>query len=575
MSFRTPRSGVIVAAFLVAVAGVPLPPGTGDPVKPANPRLEAALDVIKADNLRADLEFIAGDEMEGRDTPSKGLRTVARYIRARLMRLGLQPGAGNDYLYRYPLEYRKPDFKGTVASMQRGSQTVPLELGKDYFFRSSEAVTASYTGTLKYAEIGRKESFNGDFKGKWALVESDMRMFNERAENAREAQALGLIVIPSTSVPFEQYDMFFTNFGSMMSKGGVRWPAAEASIPAAPASAPAAESSAPTAEASAPAAQAGAPAAESSVPAAQAGAPTAEAGAPAAQGGNQAADSASSTPEEPKAAPPAPAPVFPSVYLSSASFIALCKLLCIDDPLSFKPAPGQEIDLTFTDDRKSESNNGLIDLENVCGFWPGSDEKLMKEVILVSAHYDHVGISRGEVHNGADDNGSGTTGLLGLAEALAAHGPMRRSVMLIWVSGEEKGLYGSRAWVEKPSLPEGFKPFVDINIDMIGRNDPNQLLITPTSQHPKYNGLSRIAETVSPLEGFPTLGSADNFWERSDQYNFAKLGIPVMFLFSDLHKDYHQPTDDVDKIDYDKMRRVTRLVMRIIGALQEDSVAVQ
>jgi hypothetical protein len=111
----------------------------------------------------------------------------------------------------------------------------------------------------------------------------------------------------------------------------------------------------------------------------------------------------------------------------------------------------------------------------------------------------------------------------------------------------------------------------DINIDMIGRNEPDKLLITPTSARKEYNGLVKLAEANGPLEGFPKLGSCDAYWDRSDHRNFAvNLKIPVTFLFSDIHEDYHQPTDKPEKIDNDKIRRVVRMVLRMLEELQAD-----
>jgi hypothetical protein len=217
-----------------------------------------------------------------------------------------------------------------------------------------------------------------------------------------------------------------------------------------------------------------------------------------------------------------------------------------------------------------EVDEGPVIVENVCGLWPGSDPVLAREVVIVSAHYDHVGEHDGEIYNGADDNGSGTCGLLAIAEALAQHGPMKRSVLLLWVSGEEKGLLGSMAWSKDPTLPEGMEPVAALNIDMIGRNAPDYLLITPTSAHDAYNGLTRVAEAHAPFEGFEELGSCDDYWYRSDHMSFhVNLEIPVAFLFSNVHEDYHQPSDTVEKIDYDKIRRVSRLVVRMLDALQE------
>lgn len=236
-------------------------------------------------------------------------------------------------------------------------------------------------------------------------------------------------------------------------------------------------------------------------------------------------------------------------------------------------ALGATIDGRF---RESFAYGVLEDLllENVCGFWPGSDPELRKEVILVSAHYDHVGTSGDDVYNGADDNGSGTTGLLQIAEALAHYGPMRRSVMLLWVSGEEKGLLGSAAWTKDPWYPEeDMHAICNLNIDMIGRNASNEIGITPTQARDEYNRLTQIVEQQMKHEGFTDLNSADAYWSRSDHANFSRnMKIPVAFLFSDVHEDYHKPTDTPDKIDYDKIRRVSRLVVRMLHELQVDDL---
>src|SRR5690349_8682024 len=161
---------------------------------------------------------------------------------------------------------------------------------------------------------------------------------------------------------------------------------------------------------------------------------------------------------------------------------------------------GAQLALTVKETRVLAGKGGLVDVQNVCGFWPGSDPVLKNEMIIVSAHYDHVGYNGGTtIHNGADDNGSGTCCLLSLAEALKQYGPLRRSLMLMWVCGEEKGLWGSDAWNKNPYLPDGCKPVADINIDMVGRNAPEKLLVTPTHEHKSYSFLTKVAETYAPL----------------------------------------------------------------------------
>lgn len=245
--------------------------------------------------------------------------------------------------------------------------------------------------------------------------------------------------------------------------------------------------------------------------------------------------------------------------------------------LGFKPGAGDsyfhQYKLSSVTRGRRKGGGEEVVLENVCALWPGNDPSLADEWILLSAHYDHLGARGDTIYNGADDNGSGSMALLALAGALAEYGPMRRSVFLIWVSGEEKGLWGSMAWTLDPELPDGVRPVCNINVDMVGRNGPGRLNITPTRNHQAYNGLSRLAERLGPREGFPSLGSADAYWLRSDQVNFSRnLKIPVAFFFAGEHEDYHQPGDTADKIDYDKVRRVARLVLRMVYAMQEDEL---
>jgi len=235
---------------------------------------------------------------------------------------------------------------------------------------------------------------------------------------------------------------------------------------------------------------------------------------------------------------------------------------------------GATLGVHISETRRLTHPGGFRMFENVCALWPGTDPDLKDEVVIVSAHYDHIGVRDGKIFNGADDNASGSAGLLALARALKTYGPMRRSVMLMWVSGEEKGLLGSHAWTSRPWLPDGMFPIANINIDMIGRNEPRKLLVTPSRKlRDEYNDLVRRAERIAPSEGFDPLGSADAYWRRSDHMNFAdNLGLPVAFLFADVHQDYHKSTDTSEKIDYDKVQRCTRLLMRILDDLQEDGL---
>jgi hypothetical protein len=210
--------------------------------------------------------------------------------------------------------------------------------------------------------------------------------------------------------------------------------------------------------------------------------------------------------------------------------------------------------------------------ENVLGLIEGTDKK--DEVVVVTAHYDHVGVQDGKVYNGADDDGSGTVTVVELAQAFAqakkdGFGP-RRSVLFMTVTGEEKGLLGSEYYTDHPVFPLE-NTVVDLNIDMIGRldkeheNDKNYVYVIGSDK------LSSELHTISEAANkqytqikldyrFNDPEDPNRFYYRSDHYNFAKHNIPVAFYFNGVHDDYHQETDEVDKILFDKIEKIGRLV---------------
>jgi hypothetical protein len=481
--------------------------------------LEAALETVSADEIKADIFFIASDELEGRDTISQGQRVAARYLRSRLQRLGIPPGAKEGYFYEYPLRTQKVEAKESVTRWTSADRKVELEFGRDWFAASKDFRSLSVEGGVVFVGKGSPSDFRKrSVEGKWVLVLDDGGLVGDVERLVVESKALGALMTPAPDAKVEPYERRFAKEVRTLSRSTVQWPDSSRRDAASP------------------------------------------------RGGNAGAgEKGSSEASAGSRRDKGPAPLF--VWLTPAAASSILPELG-EGKL---PQAGAELTGTLSHTRKLAGNDGEVMAENVCGFWEGSDPELRKEVIIVSAHYDHVGYGGGtQIHNGADDNGSGTCGMLALAEALTVQGPLRRSVLLLWVSGEEKGLWGSKAWTESPWLPEGHRAICDINIDMIGRNAPDFLMITPTSARPEYNGLVRLAEKLAPMEGFPKLESCDSYWSRSDHANFAQnLGIPVTFLFSDVHADYHKPTDDPEKIDCDKIRRVVRLVLRMIAGLQE------
>jgi hypothetical protein len=215
----------------------------------------------------------------------------------------------------------------------------------------------------------------------------------------------------------------------------------------------------------------------------------------------------------------------------------------------------------------------LLQSSNVIAVLPGTDKK--DEFVLVTSHYDHLGIKGTEIYYGADDDGSGTTSVLQIAEAFAkakneGHGP-RRSIVFMTVSGEEKGLLGSEFYSEHPAFPLN-KTSVDLNIDMVGRIDPtyngdslNYLYIIgddklSSNLRPLTDSLNKRYLNMQLDRRFNNLNDTNRFYYRSDHYNFAKNGVPVIFYFNGTHADYHRPTDTVDKINFDLMAKRVKLV---------------
>ena len=223
----------------------------------------------------------------------------------------------------------------------------------------------------------------------------------------------------------------------------------------------------------------------------------------------------------------------------------------------------------------AQYNENLGDSENIWAFIEGSEKP--EEIVVVSAHYDHVGIKKGEVYNGADDDGSGTVALVEIAKAFQkakneGHGP-KRSILIMHMTGEEHGLHGSRYYSENPLFPLK-NTVADVNIDMIGRrdefhNDSNNYIYLIGSDYLSTD-LYNICEAANKKYINLTIdykyndkADKNRFYYRSDHYNFAKHGIPSVFLFNGTHADYHKATDEVEKIEFDALTKRTQLAFTI------------
>ena len=430
------------------------------------------LAAIDAREARADVDFLAAPELGGRKTASPGARVAARYLEARAIELGFEPGTAGGYAHRFPLVRSGLDLEASRLTVASDERTVELRPGDDYVFASTIGGSArDVRGPIVTAE---------PVSGAWQFYRDVGGSLRRVSLAAARAGAVGLIAWRPEDAelrPFEdKYEALWVRQrdGALARAGSVRT------------------------------------ALES----------------------------------------------LPTVCLTRAGRRKLERF-----------APSLE-GLTVRERRQPSAES--IDGINVVALWPGRDSEHRDECIVVCAHYDHVGRPSGRLHPGADDNASGSAGLAAIAAGLARGGHFERSVVLLWTSGEELGLWGAEAWAEDARLPAGLVPVAAMNLDMIGRTAADYLELTPTREHARRNSFAALCYEVAGAEAFGELASQDTYWQRSDHYALAEgLDIPVAYLSSGDHPDYHKPGDVPAKIDPDKIARVARVVLRVLAAADE------
>lgn len=479
---------------------------------PANANLEAALDLITVEKIQTHVNFLADDKLKGRDTPSEGLNTALDYVTEQLKKNGFSPSGVNG-TYRYPWTgwgWGVFETEESNSTSLRGpaphSSCTHLTL-KD----ASGTHTFKYGQDYFYSSLQNTTDLDVEMTGNVVIAGDGAKEDFDKADVAGK----WVLVFDSPNVsPAERRELALASGA----KGLIIVPNLDVSYPYLDV-----------------------------------------------RREHQAALARESKLAYPKDA------ALDEITITSAGAERLITLIMSNlKPGVEKISPVGPTAISLTDKRVLKTPFGQIKADNVVGFLEGSDPKLNKEVILITAHLDHVGMQGGQIHNGADDNASGSSALMVLAEAAAKLNP-GRSIMIMWVSGEEKGLLGSGAWAQNPIVPAGYKVVANVNLDMIGRNAPDELYVTPSQSHSKYNDLVKITESLASSEGYPKLGSADNVYSRSDHYNFAKyLKIPIIFLTTGLHDDYHRPGDDAHKIVTDKIRRVSRLVVKLIDEMDRN-----
>lgn len=235
--------------------------------------------------------------------------------------------------------------------------------------------------------------------------------------------------------------------------------------------------------------------------------------------------------------------------------------------------PGKR--LKITEVSKTEE----VILNNVAAWIEGSDPELRKEIVVFSGHADHVGMAGGQIHPGADDNASGCAAMLEIAQAFQSlpRKPLR-SILFLWVTGEEIGLFGSQSYVNNPLFPLE-KTVADLNIDMIGRvkgvadttgetpmTGKNGVFVITGNQSKELLSIAEEIDRKSEIDMDYSLSGKNHplqLFSRSDHFNFVKKDIPVLFFTTGLHSDYHKPEDTAGKLDFEKMELITKAVYEI------------
>src|ERR1051326_837703 len=487
-----------------------------------------AVDTIAAAQLRDYLSFIASDEMEGRDTPSRGLDTTAKFLAMNLHRWGFKP-AGDDGTYFQRIELRRNRTDSEQTKVEISGRA--LTLGNDFIPASG---SGTVTGPLVFAGSGwfvkskDLDAYKGiDPAGKIAVVfgtpnqsprgisRAELGKIGEDSiapvDYAKQKGVVGIIYVPDAN-----YVANWPRIRVRVMERGATF-VAKFAPQQTPASLPSVVVSPDVVN--------------------QLFAGEREAAAP---------------------------------ILSATSAVNL--------PAPFVMSADKKVTLSMANTTES------LTTQNVVAIWEGSDPVLKSEYVALGAHYDHVGsgcppIGNDRICNGADDDGSGTTALLAMAEALSkARARPKRSILFVWHCGEEKGLWGSRYFTEFPTVPLN-QIVAQINIDMIGRSKKEGDTNPRNAELTGPNAIYLIGSTMMSTElgelvnavnksylnlALDTRYDAPNdpnrFFYRSDHFNYARKGIPIIFFFDGVHEDYHRAGDSADKIDYDKMQKVARTI---------------
>jgi len=479
--------------------------------------------IISAEDAKKHLSVLASDEYEGRETGKEGQKKAAKYIAENFKSIGLKPAINETYLQQFPLRLntpQEPKLKIGKTEYENLRDYYVFPFREDVEMKADNIIFLGYgISDSSYDDYKNSDSTNGgeSVKNKILLVLGGEPMSNDsvsfitgtkdfsdwtnnyrkKSELAANKGAAALIVINNNFDLNVQYLKNFLESPTMKLSG-------------------------------------------------------------------EKPEKKSENKKIPQI----------GISIKTANEILSGEKINVDDIrkkiLSSRQTVSLKIKSSFNLTIKNKEDT--IGSENVLGIIKGSE--FPDEFVFVTAHYDHLGVINGKVYNGADDDGSGTAGVLEIANAFAkakeAGFTPKRTIVFMTVAGEEKGLLGSSYYINNPVFPIE-KTVCDLNIDMIGRgddehkNDSNFVYIIgsdkiSTDLH-KINENANATYTKLKLDyKYNDINDPNRFYYRSDHYNFAKKGVPIIFYFNGVHDDYHQETDEVSKINFNLLARRAQLV---------------
>lgn len=525
MTFSRRIISLLLLAAITAGAPSTFPQKVSKPVK-AEVAGFGNTDAVTAQRLREYLTFIASDELEGRDTPSRGLDIAAMYIAEHLANWGIKPAGDNGtYFQKVPLTLNKVVPNETRLDISGQG----YEYGKDFLVSLNNAdianaplVFAGYGWVVKSKNI---DPYAGiDVKDKVVVV------VNSLPKGVTNADLQGKLGEDWSSPPYyaqmhgAKAVIAFSSFGSLANWESSRW--------------------------------------------------------------NQSDKGSVSFGDQPplikipliSATPRMLSAMFTGEKFSAGNLFG--KAAALDTIESFDLKPEKRVSGHIS------VRTSQVHTQNVVGILEGSDPTLRNEYVAIGAHYDHVGMNpfsfaADKIWNGADDDGSGTVSVLNIAQAFATGASRpKRSMLFIWHAGEEHGLWGSEYFTDHPTVPIA-NVITELNIDMIGRfqnpgdeNHPvnkelpkpgeiftigNSMMSTELGQIADQVNNSFLKLNYNPRYADPN--DPNRYFYRSDHFNYARKGVPIIFFMDGTHADYHQPSDSIEKINFEQMEKVARTIM--------------